>query len=112
MIFVGKPLYACQAAGKLCNFDMFGRFVTEDPAVIEALKQNSKISIEWEEEVEAKQEVIEDVVEEIEEQCEECSEECVDCDIEALREQYKEKFGNEVSNRYKNDAEWIKAKLA
>lgn len=31
--------------------------------------------------------------------------------IKALREAFKEKHGKEVSNRYKNDAEWIKSKL-
>lgn len=31
--------------------------------------------------------------------------------IEELRTRYKEKHGKEVSNRYKNNAEWIDSKL-
>lgn len=30
---------------------------------------------------------------------------------DGLRKQYEEKFGVEVSNRYKNDVEWIRKKL-
>jgi hypothetical protein len=32
--------------------------------------------------------------------------------IEGLRKDFFEKFGKEVSNRYRNDVEWIEAKLA
>ena len=32
-------------------------------------------------------------------------------DLETLREEFKAKFGQSVSNRYKNDTEWIIQKL-
>lgn len=32
-------------------------------------------------------------------------------ELESLRKQYLDKFGVEVSNRYKNDTNWIKSKI-
>lgn len=51
---------------------------------------------------------VEEVIEEIEELQEE---EAVEMTIEELHTAYEEKTGKKVSNKYKNDAEWIISKI-